>query len=66
MTERTRIAVPAAEPPAAVTMKLSSGVEVIRIAADGRLFWRQREVDTDADFRAAMLDLAGALRGAQR
>lgn len=32
--------------------------EVIRIAADGKLFWHGREVETDADFRAAMLELA--------
>ena len=32
--------------------------EVIRIAPDGRLFWHGSEVETDADFRSAMLDLA--------
>lgn len=35
--------------------------EVIRIAPDGKLFWRGREVETDADFRAAMLELADRL-----
>ena len=37
--------------------------EIIRIAPDGRLFWKQREVETDEDFRNAMLDLANALKG---
>lgn len=36
--------------------------EVIRIGPDGRLFWRGREVETDDDFRGAMMDLAAALR----
>ena len=36
--------------------------EVIRIAPDGKLFWNEREVETDADFRNAMLDLAEALK----
>ena len=37
-------------------------VEVIRIGPDGRLFWRGREVETDDDFRGAMMDLATAFR----
>lgn len=40
--------------------------EIIRIAPDGRVFWRQREVETDDDFRKAMLDLANAIRGNAR
>lgn len=36
--------------------------EVIRIAPDGKLFWNEREVETDDDFRGAMLDLAEALK----
>jgi effector-binding domain-containing protein len=31
--------------------------EIIRIGPDGRLFWNQREVTTDDDFRQAMLEL---------
>lgn len=31
--------------------------EVIRIAPDGKLFWHGREIETDADFKAAMLEL---------
>ena len=34
-----------------------NGEEVIRIDHRGRLFWHKREVVTDDDFRAAMLDL---------
>ena len=40
--------------------------EVMRIAADGRIFWRGREVETDDDFRAAMLELRDALMGMKR
>jgi hypothetical protein len=36
--------------------------EVIRIAPDGKLFWNEREVETDDDFRKAMLDLADVLK----
>ena len=39
-----------------------ANTEVIRIGPDGRLFWRGREVETDDDFRGAMMDLAAALR----
>lgn len=35
--------------------------EVIRIAPDGRIFWKGREVETDEQFRAAMLGLKNAL-----
>ncbi len=36
--------------------------EIIRIEGDGRIFWRKREVETDDDFRAAMLDFAERFR----
>lgn len=32
--------------------------EIIRIAQDGRIFWHGREVETDDDFRGAMMELA--------
>lgn len=35
--------------------------EIVRIDHTGRIFWNGREVESDADFRAAMLDLVGAL-----
>lgn len=35
--------------------------EIIRIAGDGRIYWREREVETDQDFRNAMLDLRDCL-----
>ena len=40
--------------------------EVIRIDPTGRLFWHGREVDTDADSRGAMLELAEYLMGRKR
>lgn len=36
-------------------------VEVLRIDPDGRIFWKQREVETDDDMRPAMLELKTAL-----
>ena len=48
--------------PADLTISAGGPVEIIRIAADGALFWRGREVHTDSCFRAAMLDLAESLR----
>jgi len=33
----------------------------LRIAPDGRIFWKQREVETDDEFRAAMLELKDAM-----
>lgn len=36
--------------------------EILRIDPDGRLFWRGREVETDAGMREALLDLAHILR----
>lgn len=45
-----------------LTVRKDANTEVIRIGPDGRLFWRGREVETDDDFRGAMMDLAAALR----
>lgn len=49
-----------------ITCFNKDSTEIIRIAADGRVFWKQREVETDDDFRSAMLDLAEALKGNMR
>jgi hypothetical protein len=38
------------------------GVVVVSIEQDGRILWRGREVETDDDFRAAMLDLSVTMR----
>ncbi len=38
------------------------GTEVLRIEYDGRIFWRGREVETDTEFRAAMIDLQKSLK----
>ena len=37
--------------------------DVIRIAHDGNVYWHGRLVESDDDFKAAMLDLAAALKG---
>ena len=34
---------------------------IISIATNGRIFWRGREVETDDDFRAAMIELADVM-----
>lgn len=36
---------------------------ILEIKADGRLFWRGREVETDDDLRKAMVELSGAIVG---
>lgn len=35
----------------------SNSKEVIKITSEGRIFWRQREVETDEEFRAAILEM---------
>lgn len=35
--------------------------QVLSIKKDGRIFWRQREVETDDDLRSAMKEFAKAL-----
>lgn len=50
-------------PPATLRVQSAAGVEVILIESDGRLFWHGREVETDDDFRAAMLELRDYFMG---
>ena len=59
MTELTKIEF---DVPDIITCWNHDKTEIIRIAPDGRVFWKQREVETDDDFRSAMLDLAEALK----
>lgn len=47
-------------------MIATEGKEIIRITSDGRVFWNQREVETDADFRSAMLELVEYLSGRKK
>lgn len=35
--------------------------EVVRITKEGRIFWRQREVETDDEFRSSMIEIRQAL-----
>ena len=37
--------------------------EVLRIDKDGRIFWRGREVESDDEFRAAMLEVRDVMVG---
>ena len=39
-----------------ITFSVPQG-EVLRIEKDGRIFWRGREVESDDEFRAALMDL---------
>ena len=50
-------------PPSILEIKKSEGIEVIRIASNGDVFWKQRLVEADDDFKAAMLDLAKYFAG---
>jgi hypothetical protein len=50
------------QPANILEIRKNPNTEVIRIGPDGRLFWRGREVETDDDFRGAMMDLAAAMR----
>jgi len=49
--------------PDILVIRPNKAKELIRIAPNGRLFWHEREVETDDDFRAAMLDLAKFFQG---
>lgn len=40
--------------------------EVLRIQADGDVIWKGRKVESDADFKAAMIDLSKALQNGMR
>src|SRR3990167_6593206 len=42
-------------------LRANSG-ENFQITPDGRIFWKQREVETDDEFRVAMVELKDALR----
>ena len=57
----------AAAPPMAATSFLfqPDSREVLKITADGKIFWNGREVEGDDEFRAAMVDLRNQLRDAK-
>jgi len=44
-------------PPSKIWVVQVNNKKVICIDREGRLFWHGREVETDDDFRAAMLEL---------
>lgn len=44
-------------------VQANPGREVIRITPTGDLYWNGRLVETDDDFKAAMLDLAEHFKG---
>ena len=46
-----------AKPEYALQISNAGAQEIISIRMDGRVFWRGREVETDDDFRAAMMEL---------
>lgn len=55
MNEEFTLANPA---PCELQLRAFSGETVITIKPDGRVLWRGREIETDQDFRSAMMDLA--------
>lgn len=55
-------AVPVSAPRAdMILVRTQDAKEVIRIGPDGRIYWFGREVETDDDFRSAMMELAAML-----
>ena len=49
--------------PDTLVISAAANKPIIRIDPSGRLFWHEREVETDDDFRKAMLELMVFLRG---
>ena len=49
--------------PGAIELYTGLPEPVIVIKPDGAILWKGREVETDDDFRAAMMDLATNLKG---
>lgn len=49
-------------PPDILFVQANPGREVIRITNTGEVYWNQRLVETDEDFKLAMLDLANAFK----
>ena len=45
----------------ALGVRTEQAGEVLRITCDGRIFWNGREVESDDQFRSAMLDLKEVL-----
>ena len=45
-------------PPDILVVQANNAKEVIKITPTGELYWNGRLVETDTDFKAAMLDLA--------
>lgn len=44
--------------PADYVLKVAApGRAIFAITGDGRLFWREREIETDAELKQALLDL---------
>jgi hypothetical protein len=48
------------------TALLTSGNEVVRICNNGDVLWKGRLVESDDEFKAAMIDLRDVLVGASR
>jgi len=46
-----------------LTVNIKPGEEVIRIDADGTLYWKGRLIETDDEFKAAMMALSRYMRG---
>jgi hypothetical protein len=48
----------------AITFSTPGYPGVVKIESDGRILWRGREVESDADFRSAMIEVRDLLRRA--
>lgn len=49
--------------PSILFAQVNPGREVIKIIHTGEIYWNGRLVETDADFKLAMLDLAEHFKG---
>ena len=50
-------------PPDILFVQANQGREVIRITPTGEIYWNNRLVETDDDFKSSMLDLAEHFKG---
>lgn len=53
----------ASDPSQFPTCFFNQNKEVIKITPEGGIFWNGREIESDAEFKLAMLDLKNCLMG---
>mgnify|MGYP001608588197 CR=1 FL=1 len=56
-----KYAISTSQEPNIIKISGKEAQEILRISPDGRIFWKQREIETDDEFRAAILELKTSL-----